>query len=280
MQSSPHILGQVFCGNVFGHYILCHGLMPLLSRASRSERPGRIVWTSSVEGLETDFRFDDFQGVKSLGPYEGTKRLTDLLCLSRQLPAAKPVADSFFTIDDPKVAAAKPVPPAVYVTHPGIVHSTLFPLTWVLVSLYKFVVYLCRWMGSPWHPASGYVGATACVWAVLEPGMEEEEAHKTKWGACTDVWGTSYVKKTEVDGWGWEGVIEDDEALANEKAIRVLRKAVGRRPPTKVLTPEAREQFEADGARAWAEMERLRREWEGITGRQPKAVVNGRTSRR
>lgn len=272
---SPHVLGQVFCGNVFGHYLLCHELLPLLSRASYDERRGRIIWTSSLEGFQNDFKLDDPQGLTSPEPYESSKRLTDLLALTHQLPAGKKQSASYFTIEDPEVAAAKPIAPAMYTTHPGIVHSTLFPISWVLASLYKFALYLCRWLGSSWHPVTGYLGATASVWAVLNDGMEEEQAHRVKWGSSTDVWGTPYVKKTEVDGWGWEGVPEDAETLANENVPRVVRKLTGRRPPTKDLTPEALEEFEETGAKAWAEMERLRREWEGITGRRTTAA-NGR----
>jgi 3-keto steroid reductase len=49
LQDEP-ALGEVFCANVFGHYMLGHYLAPLLARHTKSEGTrGRLVWTSSLE---------------------------------------------------------------------------------------------------------------------------------------------------------------------------------------------------------------------------------------
>lgn len=216
-----------------------------------------------------DFSLDDIQGLKSPAPYESSKRLTDILALTCRLPASqKQGVTSYLTIEDPETRKAKPHPPLIYLTHPGIVHSTLFPLTWALVWLYKVAMLLTRWIGSPWHPVSGYLGATASVWAALEEDLESKEAYKAKWGSSTDVWGNAYVKSTEVEGWGWDGTVISREELEKEEASRVLRKLSGRRPYVNDATAETRVEFEETGAKLWAEMERLRREWDGITGRR------------
>jgi 3-keto steroid reductase len=268
-QSSPHVLGEVFCSNVFGHYVLVHELLPLLSRASPSEAPGRIIWTSSVEPAARHFSLDDPQGIKSRAPYESSKRLTDLLALTYRFPASqKQGATSFLTIEDAETRKAKPYPPVILLTHPGIVHSALFPLTWALLWLYKLAMYLTRWIGSPWHPVTGYLGATASVWAVLEEDLETQEVHKVKWGSSTDVWGNALIKTTEVEGWGWDGTVVTREELEKEKAARVMRRLSGRRGDCVDTTAESRVEFEEVGAKAWGEMERLRREWDGITGRR------------
>ncbi|KAH6688253.1 hypothetical protein F5X68DRAFT_260769 [Plectosphaerella plurivora] len=268
-KSSSHVLGEVFCSNVFGHYLLVHELLPLLSRASPSEAPGRIIWTSSIEPSAHDFSLDDPQGLKSLGPYESSKRLTDLLALTYNLPASqKQGASSFLTIEDPETRKAKPHAPEIYLTHPGVVHSTLFPLTWLLSWLYRLGMFVTRWIGSTWHPVTGYLGATASVWVALGDDLETQEANKVKWGSSTDVWGNAYVKKTEVEGWGWDGSAVSRAELEKEEGPRVMRRITGRRWYAGDTTAESREEFEETGAKAWGEMELLRREWEGITGRR------------
>ncbi|KAK1719086.1 hypothetical protein BDP67DRAFT_602349 [Colletotrichum lupini] len=263
--SSP-VLGEVFCANVFGHYVFAHELLPLLSRATPEETPGRVVWTSSIEPQARHLRLDDFQGVETEGPYESSKRLTDVLSLSSHLPATQRIAKSYFTPEDPQIAQRLPVRPSFYLTHPGVVASNLFPVPFpfILFWAYKFALYLARWLGSPWHPVTGYNGAVAPVWIALQDDetLEELEAKKIKWGSAASFSGRQDVKKTEVEGWGWEGAVEDRESLARDPATGVLRKAVGRNPGARDLTKEQLVDFEALGVDVWTEMERLRHEWE------------------
>ncbi|ROT36291.1 hypothetical protein SODALDRAFT_380625 [Sodiomyces alkalinus F11] len=287
----PPVLGEIFCANVFGHYVLAHELLPLLSRDSEKERPARIIWTSSIEADAISLNLDDFQGIESKVPYENSKRITDILALTSHLPSVRKYVNSYFQADDDdddddnnnnnnnnssssssssnddaSEAEVKPVPPAMYVTHPGIVHSTLMPLPFFLVNLYWFALLMCRWLGSPWHVVDGYRGGAASVWMVLEDQetLEELEAHKVKWGSCCNFMGTTGVKKTEVEGWGWEGKAEDRESLAKDPALGVLRKLKGRRPEAQEPTLEDLAGFEELGISCWKEMERLRLEWQGI----------------
>ncbi|GKT57812.1 3-ketosteroid reductase [Colletotrichum tofieldiae] len=263
--SSP-VLGEVFCANVFGHYVFAHELLALLSRATPEETPGRVVWTSSIEPLAQHFRLDDFQGVETEGPYESSKRLTDVLSLTSHLPATRKFSKSYFEPEDPKVAQALPVRPSLYLTHPGVVASNLFPVPFpfILFWAYKFALYLARWLGSPWHPVTGYNGAAAPVWIALQDDetLAELDAKKIKWGSATSFSGRQDVKKTEVEGWGWEGAVEDRDSLSRDPATGVLRKVVGRNPNAKDLSKEQLAEFEELGAKIWAEMERLRHQWE------------------
>ncbi|KXH38261.1 hypothetical protein CSAL01_00137 [Colletotrichum salicis] len=263
--SSP-VLGEVFCANVFGHYVFAHELLPLLSRATPEETPGRVVWTSSIEPQARHLRLDDFQGVETEGPYESSKRLTDVLSLSSHLPATQRISHSYFTPEDAQIAQRLPVRPSFYLTHPGVVASNLFPVPFpfILFWAYKFALYLARWLGSPWHPVTGYNGAAAPVWIALQDDetLEELEAKKIKWGSAASFSGRQDVKKTEVEGWGWEGAVEDRDSLARDPATGLLRKAVGRNPGAKDLTREQLVDFEALGVDIWTEMERLRHQWE------------------
>ncbi|KAI8265100.1 3-keto-steroid reductase [Colletotrichum sp. SAR11_239] len=263
--SSP-VLGEVFCANVFGHYVLAHELLPLLSRESADQSPGRVVWTSSIEPLARHFRLDDFQGVETEGPYESSKRLTDVLALTSHLPSTRRISEKYFTPEEEETAQRLPVRPSFYLTHPGVVASNLFPVPFpfILFYAYKFALYLARWLGSPWHPVTWYGGAVAPVWLALQDDetLQELDAKRIKWGSAASVTGRAEVKKTEVEGWGWEGAVEDRESLARDPATGVLRKVVGRHPQARDLTPDQIVDFEELGCKVWAEMERLRRQWE------------------
>ena len=85
-------LGQVFTSNVFGHYLLSHQLIPLLSS---SPDQGRLVFVSSIEPVASHFNAADLQGLASSNAYESSKRLTDILVLSSSLPSTKPFVQRF-----------------------------------------------------------------------------------------------------------------------------------------------------------------------------------------
>jgi len=73
-----------------------------------------------------------------------------------------------------------------------------------------------------------------------------------KWGsAAVGLKGEERVERTEVEGWGWAGVVGQGRGRRR-----------GRRAGAKDVTGEEREDFEVLGRACWAEMEVLRREWE------------------
>lgn len=280
------VLGAVFCSNVFGHYVLGHALLPLLARRDGDiMSPGKIIWTSSIEPSRKDLHLDDLQCIKRPSAYESSKRLTDVLALTCTLPSVFPVSKNYFRLpsrhrhrdndDQAKQEEEGDVVeecyrPRVYLTHPGVLATTLFPLPSWLFLLYRFALLFVRWLGSPWHTVDGYAAAVAPVTLTLETQdvLDEEHAERVKWGSACNRFGRTAAKKTEVDGWGWEGKIEGDVRRA--KTVKgeegFLRKSVGRWAYAKDLTEEDRAQFEGVGRECWAAMERLRLEWEERLG--------------
>ncbi|KAK4134853.1 3-keto steroid reductase-like protein [Trichocladium antarcticum] len=249
-------MGEVFCANVFGHYVFAQRLVPLLSRPANSTLPpGRIIWETSVEPEWESFSLDDFEAVQTTAAYESTKRLTDILALTSTLPASRPYVDQYLAQSPPTGSA----PPRIYLVHPGVVQTTLFPLNAFMYFWYTVVLYVVRWLGSPWHPITAYNGACAPAWLALqEQGwLDGARAGRVKWGTATDLWGACRVKKTEVEGWGWEGAVEEMRALKQDQKLK------GRRPGAVDVTAERLVQFKELGAKCWRRMEELRVEWEG-----------------
>lgn len=250
VQGQPPPLGEVFCSNVFGHYLLVHGIVPLLSNSSTT--PGRIVWLSSLEAYKSTFSISDMQGLASPLPYESSKRLTDILALSSTLAATQPFVRRFLP------SPSDHRPPKQYVAHPGICATNIVPLHWILVYIMIAAFYVARWVGSPWHTVSAYKGACAPVWLALASQEEldslEEKEGAAKWGSGINRQGEERVIRTEVQGWGVGGRIGDNIGLHT------------RRRPKEVedLSREGRERFEILGRECWQSMERLREEWGGI----------------
>ncbi|RCI10112.1 hypothetical protein L249_8459 [Ophiocordyceps polyrhachis-furcata BCC 54312] len=269
------LLGEIFTSCVFGHYMLGHQLIPLLSRpASSSLAPGRIIWSSSLEAVSSVFSIDDVQGLSHVAAYESAKRLTDLLALTCSLPAARPYSSRWLSpppwSEEKETAVVRP---RVYLTHPGIVASTLFPLPWFLFWAYEFVLVLSRWLGSPWHTGDGRSGAKAAVWVALQDqsALDSQGAEYVKWGSSADREGRVDVKMTEVEGWGWQGRPEDEAARAADVACGVLHRSVGRKYGSVDATAEDIIRFEELGAACWREMEELRSQWDDLLDREEAA---------
>lgn len=211
---------------------------------------------------------DDMQCFLKPAAYESAKRLTDIIALTYSLPSVRPFSDAFLRMDDESGGdpEEKPIPPKIYLTHPGVVASTLFPVPWFLFWAYELALVIARWVGSPWHCVDGYKGAASTTWLALQDqaSLDELQADRVKWGSSCNRRLESGVKKTEVEGWGWEGKPETDETIAADPAEGLLHKSVGRRLGTKNVTEEMLVEFEVEGARAWEEMERLRLQWANI----------------
>jgi 3-keto steroid reductase len=215
-------LGEVFTANVFGHYMLVHGIATLLRRpsvADESER-ARIIWVSTVEAVGKKFDLEDIQGMKTTASYESSKRLTDVLALSSRKQDTKEFVESLLdgpqTVaeDTPRksgrttrsstkstLASSATVGPDMYLSHPGICATTIMPLHWSLVWLMKVTFLVVRWLGSKWHTVSTELGATAMTWLALEDQavLERERALNIKWGSGVSRWGQEAVIETPVD---------------------------------------------------------------------------------
>ncbi|KAI0429617.1 hypothetical protein F5Y09DRAFT_256089 [Xylaria sp. FL1042] len=268
----PPPLAEVFCANVFGHYVLAHELLPILSRATASEAPGRVVWTSSIDAGEAHLDFADFQASRYMAPYESSKRITDLLSLTADLPSVQDASASFFSTSTSTSSKTAPKPvqqkPRFYVSHPGIVCTPMFPLNWFLFFWYWVVMHLSRLCGSPWHTVDVYPGACATSFLALaeQSALDAVDAQHVKWGSSVTRTGYAAPKKTEVEGWGWEGRVGEDPNRDDDGSSGVQRKSVGRKWDATPLTEERKARFEADGRRCWMELERLRMAWEEALG--------------
>jgi 3-keto steroid reductase len=254
-------LGEIFCANVFGHYLLTHYLTPLLQA---SPNP-RIIPVSSLEAQRSAFSLADIQCLQTSHSYLASKRLIDILALTASLPATKTHVDTYFTTDkhDP---STPPIPyntstprkpnPRFYLTHPGICDTTIVALHWIMLYLKLFSMYFARLLGSPWHDIQPYKGATAPVWLALTAQSTLDTLEKRdgvgKWGSATDLWGRERVLRTEVQGWGFGGTVGMEGRFGKK----------GRRRGAADLTAKEREVFEEEGMEAWRQMEELRVEWE------------------
>jgi 3-keto steroid reductase len=185
---APPALGQVFAANVFGHYLLTHWLSPLFTPTSR------IVWIGSVTALPHFFSLSDIQCLRAHDAYESSKRLTDLLVLTSELPSTAPYTQAFLATNTPQK-------PKMYVTHPGILATSIASVFWLLEPFMIAFFYLARWLGSPWHTVTAYKAAVSPVFCVLAPAeqLEEMEARdgKGKWGSAINSSGDERVARTE-----------------------------------------------------------------------------------
>jgi 3-keto steroid reductase len=244
-------LGEVFCANIFGHYVLGHYLAPLLARHSASEgTKGRLIWVSSLEAYDSTFDIGDLQGIASEVPYESSKRLTDIMAITSTLPSTSPSVDQYLGRVEESEKTSKP---RIYVSHPGICGTSIVPLPLILEYLMFAAFFLARWLGSQWHPVTAEKGAVSMVWLALAQqstldSMEKKEG-VGKWGSATDFWGQERVERAEVAGWGWGGRLGE-------------HKRKGRDPYAQDMTKESTERFQETGRKCWEEMERLRIEWE------------------
>ena len=247
-------LGQVFTANVFGHYMLTHWLSPLLDADSR------IIWITSISGTPETFSVDDIQGIRAEKAYESSKRLTDLLVLTADLPSSQPYVKTFLP-ENAINGTRKPARPQMYNTHPGVIATSISGVNWFIAIWMVLALYIARWIGSPWHPVSAYKGAISAVFAALAPPSQladlEIREGKGKWGSATDVFGNERVVRTEIDGWGF------GRELGHVPSGSVAAK----RPGFRKATREMREEFEEQGRKVWREMEDLRVEWEKRLGR-------------
>lgn len=280
MEEEPP-LGEVFMSNVFGHYMLVHWLAPLLRKSNRG---ARAIWLSSLEAYAETLDMSDFQGLRSKTVYEQTKRITDLLVLSSELPSTRPWVHDYLSLKLTKsdhgadsthngapaeqqqitTNGYEAASPRFYLSHPGICATAIISLPLILEWLMIGAFYVARWIGSPWHTCSSYKGAVAPVWLALSrPSVlaqsesdRDGRSRKGKWGSAIDQRGNERVARTEVEGWGWAGMMGEGAEW---------RSGMGRRArwrKAKDLTEEGRVGFEESGREVWAEMEGLRKDWE------------------
>ena len=278
-------LGEIFCANVFGHYLFGHWLAPSLRRTGESDgMRGRLVWVSTLEAYPYTFSMDDLQGIAAQLPYESSKRLTDLLALTSELPSTQPYVSSYFGTDlptPPSSQSPRARPPAssapsatadpaaakpkMYLSHPGICATTIMPIPAWVAYLQIAAFFVFRWCGSYWHTVTAWSGAVAPAWLALAPARTLDAVDaadgKAKWGSTVSVWGRERAVRTEVQGWGFGGRVGE---------IRLK----GGRWDRWRNTEETLAEFERLGMLVWKEMERLREEWEDRIRRAEQGEVS------
>nr|OQO23692.1 hypothetical protein B0A51_11836 [Rachicladosporium sp. CCFEE 5018] len=228
-------MGQVFTANLFGHYLLLHWLMPILTPSSR------LIWITSTTCLARFFSLQDPQCIGSTEAYESSKRLTDLLILTSNLPSTAPYTSKYLSSGNGSAV------PKMYTTHPGILKTNIAPVPWFLDLMNLLTLYLVRLLGSPWHPVTPYPGASSAVFCALAPSIQlddvEEKDGKGKWGSAVGRLGGDSVRRTEVQGWGFCGKI----SVVPEGSVDLK---ASRWPNWNALDAEAREEFEVTGREA------------------------------
>ncbi|KAM5484557.1 3-keto-steroid reductase [Microsporum canis] len=271
-------MGKIFCANVFGHYMLTHYLLPVLGKPK--PHPGRVIWTSSLEASKNVFSSNDIQGLKAAQSYQASKYLVDLLALTYPLSSSAPWVDSYLTPTSFSSMDSNAMPPVgykrpnIYIAHPGICSTSIVPLALPLIWAMTLVCWVARLMGSPWHVISSYNGANAAVWLSLSPqstldSAEAEYARlgggKVKWGSSCDRLGRESVASTEVEGWGYGGVV-GPAILEADKMRRRKRGATD-------TTEKEKTAFIETGRECWKQMEEMRLQWEDILSREEKNSV-------
>jgi 3-keto steroid reductase len=262
-------LAQVFCANVFGHYMLAHWLMPLLC-ACPSHSPAKVVWVSSLEPSHKHYKATDHQGFRAPAPYEHSKRITDYLALTSNLPAVDRHVIDYTTPEKVLSAQTRAATsrPTIHVTHPGILTTTIIDLYWILQQGYLLAIYLARLLGSPWATVTTYPAAISAVWVSLVSRAELNAAEKKqggkaiKWGSAIDRSGSSRVEPTDVPGWGYNGSGKPFADTWWGGPAWWNGGNVGRDMGAEDPTKEDVENFIVDGVEVWEKMEELRIAWE------------------
>lgn len=173
-------MGLLFQGNVFGPYFFIHRIISLLSGG------GRVIWISSIMAEPKFLSFNDLELLKTHEPYEGSKRLVDLLHIG-SYPKLKKEYDI-----------------SSFVVHPGIFTSFSFFEYLNFLTYYGMLLlfYIARFLGSTIHNISGYTAANAPVAAALND-LPQQPKH----ASLSDRSGNGYLGVVEIDPTGAEDVV-------------------------------------------------------------------------
>lgn len=166
-----------------------------------------------MEALEDKYDPTDLQCIKTPKPYESSKYqcelaalgLEDLLKKSRlrtqpgtPLPLA-PGDDASYTL--PTRSASGKLEPTSYLSHPGVVASSIFAecLNLFLSTMMKVAFYIARYTFSKHHNIDAYKGAVAASHLALAPANHLDPSKR--YGSQSDFWAREYVHASRVDGW-------------------------------------------------------------------------------
>lgn len=169
-------LGLIFQTNVFACYFILNQILEPLSKGKAS-----VIWISSLCSTSKYLSLIDIELINSNRPYDGSKRLVDLLHLSTY-----------------KRFRAKNI--YQYVVQPGIFISQSFSGHLNIIMYYMMILLfkLARMWGSIWHTINGYTAANSVVYAAtfVDKDFERQDL---KYGSATYNDGTEYIKTEEID---------------------------------------------------------------------------------
>lgn len=249
-------LAEVFCANVFGHYMLGHWLVPLLAKS----RHGRIVWLSSNEAYARALVLEDLQAFRSSEAYESGKRLTDVLAISSTLPGPRAMVNQYLSPRNDVIsipASEIRSKPRNYVCQPGVVATSIIDLPRLLVPIMIGLFLLARTLGSIYHCVDSYKGAVGPVWLALASQETLDSMERrygvAKFSSAVDQWAEERVERVEVEGWGYGGKVEDAAIVKTRK---------GRMRGQEPVTEDELREFTELGTECWKQMEELRTDWE------------------
>ena len=185
-------MGLILQTNVFGPFYLMKKLLPLLTKGN-----GVVIWISSLRSDPNYLPLDDLELINSPTPYEGSKRMIDLLHLSTY-----------------KELKRKDV--YQYVVQPGIFVSQSFYQHLNIITYYLMMLmfYLARRWGSYWHTIDPYKAANAATY-VCTFNDRDFERQDIKYGSATYNDGVEHIKPEEIDDSGMKDV--HDFLLSKEK---------------------------------------------------------------
>ncbi|KAB1261037.1 3-keto-steroid reductase [Camelus dromedarius] len=191
-------LQEVFETNVFGHFILLQELESLLCH---SDRPSRLIWTSSRNAKKSNFSLEDIQHSRGQEPYSSSKYAIDLLsvALNRKF--------------NQQGLYSSVVCPGTMLTN--ITYGILPPLIWTLIMP---IIWLLRFFANAFTLTPDN-GTEALVWLFHQ--KPESLNPLVKYLSATNGFGSNYVTSRKMD-------LDEDIAekfyqnlLELEKRIRV-----------------------------------------------------------
>ncbi|OCF31811.1 3-keto sterol reductase [Kwoniella heveanensis BCC8398] len=223
--------GLVWGTNVLAPYIMARELAPLL-RNSPTTLPfsPRIIYTSSLTSFRdklTKDPLDDYQLIEYENSYSASKYMGDVVMCELDREYNADIDRSYVTQGEKRTLR-------VLTTDPGCVTTNFFSaglgagawawwadVKWVF---YWLAFYICRIIGSPWHPVYADQGALPLIYASLIPDEYIPPASQIpapRFSAIAERWGRTKVGYGEVDRWEegldiGKGVVERCEVIRKE----------------------------------------------------------------
>ncbi|WVF67920.1 hypothetical protein IAT40_002682 [Kwoniella sp. CBS 6097] len=227
--------GLVWSTNVLAPYIMARELAPLL-RNSPSNLPfsPRVIYTSSLTSFYDKLNkdpYEDYQLIEYENSYSASKYMGDVvMCeLDREFNVNNDVNGESET-HDKEAEGRRSL--RVITADPGCVTTNFFSsglgaLAWwanVKWVFYWLAFYICRLVGSPWHPVYADQGALPLIYASLIPDEYIPPATQVpapRFSVIAERWGRTKVGYGEVDRWEeglsiGKGVVERCEVIRKE----------------------------------------------------------------